>query len=264
MQTFQHPAGEYSFAAGIAPYSAGVVAMDGFDIVHVTLRAPLPYQAGFKRIETYLAERNRPRHALCAVELRLPAPLSFAGFAEFNAEYGQRLADWNLLVDGRNPVARTNVAPAFDAPGEPVLHGFSYTTPRATPLTGLLSEPGSLASGPPSFIVAGAGDLRDQAALDSDHVVRPCETSPEAMHEKATCVLDVMEARMAALGVGWSEVTTVNIYTKEELGTVWTETICPRLGPAVSRGLHWTLSAPPIIALAFEMDLRGVRHEVWL
>jgi len=74
MQKIEHPAGEYCFATGIAPYSAGVVAVAGFDIVHVTLRTPLPYRAGFERIVHYLSERDRPRHALCAVELRIPAP----------------------------------------------------------------------------------------------------------------------------------------------------------------------------------------------
>lgn len=264
MQKLKHPAGEYCFATGIAPYSAGVVAVEGFDIVHVTLRTPLPYRTGFQRIEHYLTERDRPRHALCAMELRIPHPLSFDGFGAFNAEYGECLADWNLLVEGRNPVARTNVAPALNPPAEPVLHGFSYTTPRATPLTGLLSDPGDLVNDAPSFIVAGAGDLRDQAELSPAAVVRPCETTPDALREKVNCVLDVMEARLHALHADWSRVTTANVYTKHELGDVWQDTIFPRLGDAVTRGIHWTVSEPPIADLAFEMDLRGVRHEVWL
>lgn len=264
MQKIEHPAGEYCFATGIAPYSAGVVAVAGFDIVHVTLRTPLPYRTGFEHIDNYLSERDRPRHALCAVELRIPQPLSFAGFSAFNAEYGESLAAWDLLVEGRNPIARTNVSPAFNPPEEPVLYGFSYTTPRATPLTGLLSEPGDLEHDPPSFIIAGAGDLRDQADLTPAAVVRPGETTPDALRAKARCVLDVMEARLHALDVTWDQVTVVNVYTEAHLNEVWRDTIFPRLAAAMPRGIHWSVSAPPIADLAFEMDLRGVRHEVWL
>jgi hypothetical protein len=31
------------------------------------------------------------------------------------------LAEWKLLVDGENPIARTNVAPIVGAPAEPSL-----------------------------------------------------------------------------------------------------------------------------------------------
>ncbi len=164
MQLLDNPDGNYRFLTGIAPYSAGVIAMPGYEIVRATLQRPLPYVAGFSQIERYLGTVDRPRVALCAVELRLPRPLSFAGFGEFNGGYQQLLASWGLLLSGRNPVARTNVAPTVAAPSEPSLYAFSYTVPSER------TEP--------TFIVAGAGDLRDQAALSADAVVRPGETSP--------------------------------------------------------------------------------------
>ena len=79
------------------------------------------------------------------IELRSPRPFSFGGFDEFNGAYRQLLESWGLLVDGVNPIARTNVAPVVGPPAEPSLFGFSYTVPSA-------------ASGPPTFVVAGSGD----------------------------------------------------------------------------------------------------------
>lgn len=127
MSLIDHPTGNYRFLPGIAPYSCGVVAAPGFEIVHVTLARPVPYRVGFARIEQFLSDAKRPRASLCAIELRSPRPFTFAGFAKFNAEYAAILQEWGLFVDEKNPVARTNVAPELHPPTEPVLYGFSYT-----------------------------------------------------------------------------------------------------------------------------------------
>src|SRR4051794_21079196 len=70
--------------AGIAPYSCGVISTPGYEVVHVTLHGPLPYRDGFDLIERHLASEDRPRTALCGIELRSPRPFSFEGFARFN------------------------------------------------------------------------------------------------------------------------------------------------------------------------------------
>ena len=44
-----NPAGNYHFLTGIEPYSSGVIADPGFEIVHVTLARPCPYREGFDR-----------------------------------------------------------------------------------------------------------------------------------------------------------------------------------------------------------------------
>ena len=49
-----HPSGNYRFLPGIAPYSCGVVASPGFEIVYVTFQQPPPYRRGFERIAEYL------------------------------------------------------------------------------------------------------------------------------------------------------------------------------------------------------------------
>jgi hypothetical protein len=110
--------GNYSFLKGIAPYSAGVAAEAGFEIVHVRLSRYAPLGAGFDAVEAHLRKAGRPLQAVCGMELRSPKPFSFAGFNEFNAGYVDALKKWDLLVDGMNPVARTNVAPAVNPPAD--------------------------------------------------------------------------------------------------------------------------------------------------
>src|SRR3954471_4887273 len=96
--------GGYSFLRGGKPYSAGVVAADGFAIQHVLLSSPIPWRAGFELIEAHLRAAGRPRASLCAIALRSPAAFSFDGFKQFNNAYVDVLKSWEVLVDGINPV----------------------------------------------------------------------------------------------------------------------------------------------------------------
>jgi hypothetical protein len=248
------PDPSYRFLPGGEPYSSGAVATPGWEVVHATLQAPVPWREGFARIERRLRALGRPRTALCAIELRVPTPLTFAGFAEFNRGYRELLGEWGLLVDGRNPIARTNVAPVVGPPPEPSLYAFSYTV--AAPTAG--QSPGR-----PTFVAAGSGELRPGQASRAG-VVRPDETSPDAMREKAAYVMGVMQARLAGLGATWTDVTAVDVYTPHPLESFLATEILAVMGPAAIHGVHWYLSHPPIAGLAFEMDLRGVRREVRL
>ena len=252
MELIENSAGNYRFLVGIAPYSAGVIAMPGYEIVHVTLRHSLPWKEGFQRIERFLKEQGRPLEALCATELRAPAPFTFDGFVEFNGLYQEQLAEWGLLLDGRNPIARTNVAPAIEPPRVPSLDAFSYTMPAET------------LGARPTFVVAGAGDLRDQADLRAEGIVRPGETSVNALQEKASVVFEVMSDRLFGLGCDWSHCTTMNVYTAFPLHPVITHVLTDSAGSALKRGIVWHYSYPPIQGLSFEMDLRGMRQKVYL
>lgn len=242
------PDGGYRFLPGIEPYSSGVVAMPGHEIVHATLQAALPYREGFALIERHLAGIGRARAALCAIELRIPAPLSFDGFGAFNRDYRALLTDWKLLVAGVNPIARTNVAPVVRPPTEPVLHAFSYTRRGDRP-------------GTPTFVNAGSGELR-KAAMSAEGIVRRGETSPAAMAEKAAHVMGEQAARLAGLGVDWSDVTAVDVYCPHPLHGFLAAGVLGPMGPAAAHGVHWFLSHPPIAGLEYEMDMRGVRDEI--
>src|SRR5688572_33510475 len=106
-----NPKGNYRFLRGIAPYSAGAVADDGFEIVHARFYRPVPLAEGFERVREHLSAAKRPLPALCGMELRSPKPFTFQGFNDFNAGYVQVLSQWGVIQDKVNPVARTNIAP---------------------------------------------------------------------------------------------------------------------------------------------------------
>ena len=245
-----NPRGNYRFLPGGEPFSSGAVADTGYEILHVTLSRLLPYRAGFQLIEEHLHDMDRPWQALCAVEMRSPRPFSRAGFTEFNRDYRQLLEECDLLVQGQNPVARTNVAPALYAPIEPSLYGFSFTSPQGMEIS-------------PEFVVSGAAELRG-GPMETAQVVRPGETSPEAMREKAAYVMDVMARRLDALGVGWEQVTTIDLYTVAAIEAALGPVILDAAGPAALHGIRWFHARPPIDELEFEMDVRGVGGETAL
>jgi hypothetical protein len=241
----ENPRGNYRFLKGISAYSSGVIADPGYEILHVMLATPVAVRAGFESIARHLGSAARPMQALCAIELRSPRPFPFDGFAEFNASYSAMLAGADLLTDGLNPIARTNVAPDVDPPSEPVLYGFSYTVPA----------PGL--DLPPTFVVAGAGELSEDR-YDAQHIIRAGETSDEAMREKAKCVLEHVQRRMSGLGADWAQVNAVNVYTIRNIFPFLREEILARVGAAARHGVRWHYARPPIEGLEFEMDVRGV------
>lgn len=242
------PDGHYRFLKGIAPYSCGVVADDGWEIVHATLAEPLHWQMGFDRVEMHLRELARDRHALCGMELRSPAPFTMQGFIDFNREYCDVLASWGLYVDGDNPVARTNVAPVEDPPSNVTLHAFSYTVEAE-------------ADRPATLVVAGAGELRE-GRLDDAAIVRRGQIDPSAMHEKAAYVMDVMEERLAGLGGAWASVNAVDVYTCHPVDLLLNNFLWKRLGPARRHAVRLHHTRPPVLDIEFEMDVRGLRTEL--
>ena len=250
MPLTDHPEGNYRFLPGIAPYSCGAVSVPGFEIVHAVFQQPLPYRAGFERIAGHLAAAARPKAALCGVELRSPAPFSFPGFASFNGEYAAILKAWGLFVNGINPVARTNVAPVIGPPGEPVLYAFSYTRPCANPQ-------------PPTFVVAGAGEL-PEGILAAESIVALGDTSPNGMTTKAAFVMDLMENRLLGLGADWPLVTAIDVYTVHSIDSILPDVVLQRAGVAGTHGVRWHYTRPPIADIEFEMDLRGTRTEMHL
>jgi len=241
--------GGYSFLKGISPYSAGVVAAPGFEIEHVRLERALPLERGFQTIESYLASQHRRRQSLCGVELRSPRPFTFQGFQDFNRRYVDILKRWGILLDGLNPVARTNVAPEVDPPAEPSLYGFSITLPNE--------------SAPPSFVVAGAGEL-PEGSLDPHEVVRKGESSADALREKARFVMELMSSRLTGLGVTWAQVTATAIYTVHDIHPFLAKLVLGGMREAAHLGVNWHYARPPIESVEYEMDVRGCRQEVIL
>jgi hypothetical protein len=226
-------------------YSGGAAALDGFQIERVTFHRPVPLEEGFAFIERYLPEQGVPLLAFCACELRSPAQFTDAGFIAFNRHYCGTLQRWGVMKGDDNPVARSNVIPLVDPPEEPSFHAFCFARPM----------PG--ASG--SFVIAGSGEADDSPRPYRERMIRPGETSPEAMREKALFVLGRMEQRMAAFGCAWSDTTSVQVYTVHDLHSYLEDPIVRR--GAARHGLTWHFARPPVAGLEYEMDCRSVPVE---
>lgn len=242
-----NPAGGYAFLKGISPYSGGVAALPGFEILHMRFGQLLALDRGFAAIEAYLDSQRRPRQALCAVELRSPRPFTFQGFQDFNQRYVSILQRWGLLLDGVNPVARTNVAPHLLPPSEPSVYAFSITVPAQ--------------KAPASFVIAGSGEL-PEGSLDPHDVVRRGEASTDALREKARFVMSLMSARLAGLDASWKQVTAAQVYTVHDIHAFLATEILAGMHDAAPLGIHWHYARPPIESIEYEMDLRGCRREV--
>jgi hypothetical protein len=238
-------AGGFRFVPGVYQYSAGVAAEPGFRIERVRFAEPVPLAGGFARVAAALEAAGRPRSAFCACELRSPEPFTEDGFRAFNGQYGQVLAEWGLFLDGRNPVARSNVCPEMAPSPAPAFHAFCFTVPDA--------------GAAPSFIVAGSGESEEGHGNYRDHTVALGDTSPAGLRGKARYVLDEMERRMAALGFAWADTTAVQAYTVHDVHPFLADELARR--GAVRHGLTWQFCRPPVRDLEYEMDCRGIALE---
>jgi hypothetical protein len=242
-----HPNGNYTFIKGIGPFSSGCKAQPGYEIVHATFH-PLPaLQQGFELMTRHLQHLGRPIQAVCGMELRISQPLSPQAFNAFNAPYVQQLADWNIMVDGVNPVARTNVAIAVHPVAEPSLYGFSYTVPAQHRET--------------TFVLSGSAETRRPQDGEGYEIVSHGDVSAEGLAQKASYVLQNLEDRLHEMEVTWADVTTVQLYTVHNIHPLLESTLLAPLGSGSQHGLQWHYSRPPVTELEYEMDARGVRQE---
>ncbi|MFO1197459.1 MAG: hypothetical protein U1E86_10875 [Burkholderiaceae bacterium] len=238
--------GGYRYVPGVFQYSAGVAAQPGFAIERAVFHRPVPLAAGFEAIAAHLRALGRPPVALCACELRSPAPFSEEGFAAFNRAYVEPLRAWGIVIGDVNPVARTNVCPEVDPPAQPAFHAFSYT----------VAAPAGARAG---FVVAGSGEAPEGRGNYRDHVIRPGDTSTAGLREKAAWVLGEMERRMAALGGGWADASATQVYTVHDVHPLMRDALCAR--GAAAAGIAWHFARPPVAGLDYEMDVRGVGTE---
>jgi hypothetical protein len=239
------PAGGFRFIPAVFQYSAGVAALPGHEIRRVRFKAPVPLAPGFQRIERMITEAGRPLTAFCACELRSPAPFTEEGFRAFNESYVVTLEKWGVFDGETNPVARSNVCPAIEAPGEPSFYAFSFTVPAS----GLAQ----------SFVIAGSAEAAEGKGNYRDHTVRLGEVSPDAMREKARFVLGEIERRLALLGVGWADTTATQAYTVQDIHPFLADEIVRR--GAARAGLTWHFCRPPVRDLEFEVDCRAINWE---
>ena len=235
------PDGGFRFLPGSPVFAGGAVAEPGFAIVHALLSRWLPLEQGYELVERHLQTLGRPLQALCGMQLRLPRQLSIEEFTAFNAPYVARLERWGVVQDRANPVSRTNVSPAAEAPGEASLHAFTYTIPysgnaRTFTMSGM-TERGSGGS-----IVAQGDD------------------SPDGMQRKLAHVLGAVSDRVAELGFAWRDATHVEFYSGVEIPGALAA-LASRASGALPRGVRWYYGRPPVTGLEVELEARAVLRE---
>ncbi|MFA7667273.1 MAG: hypothetical protein WCY32_14275 [Burkholderiaceae bacterium] len=239
--------GGYRYIPAVFQYSAGVAAEDGYEMERARFAKPLPMSEAFAAVEAHLKAIGRPLTAFAQCELRSAEPFTEQGFIEFNKHYVTTLERWGIYKDGDNPVARTNVCLMYDAPSEPSMLGFSYTVPASKP-------------GRRSFVLSGGAEVRNGSESFRERIVKLGDTSPEALQEKVVFVLDEMERRLKALGFGWTDASSTQVYTVQNIGHL--------VGPELARrgalpgGMVWFYARPPVVGLEYEMDVHGVARQL--
>jgi hypothetical protein len=225
------------------PFATGVAALAGHGLVRVRLRRALPLAEGLDFAARYLARQGRSPMALAGCELRSPRPMSPAEFGLLNAEYVVQLRRNGFAPE---PVARSNMAPLWDAPAAPALVAFTYAAP---------ADDGSAGRAGPDFLLSGKPEI-DEAA---GRIVLRGDTSPEGMQAKAGFVLDALKRAAAALGGAWEDLTGAQAYTVQPL-----EPVLPVLRENGLLGIGIVLfpGYPPVTGLDFEIDVRAVGVEV--
>jgi hypothetical protein len=139
------------------------------------------------------------------------------------------LADWGVVKDGANPVARSNVCPDVEPPAEPSFHAFAFTTVAA--------------KASPSFVSAGSGEAPEGMENYRDHIVCRGDLSPAGLRGKVLWVLGEMERRMAAFGMSWQQTTAVQLYTVHDVYPFLRDEL---VGAAFAHQVT-SVSSPPIV-----------------
>ena len=115
------------------------------------------------------------------------------------------------------------------------------------------------ADAPPSFVVAGSGEVPEGHKDYFDRIIARGDVSPQGLRRKARFVLGEMQRRLSALGFGWHDTTATQVYTVHDLYPFLAEEIVRR--GAARAGLTWHFARPPVVELEYEMDCRGVGRE---
>jgi hypothetical protein len=217
------------------PFSAGVAADPGYRIVRVHAPHHTSLDAGYRLVEQTLQAAGRPIEAMCAMELRIPEPLSRQAFNEFNRPYVAQHERWGLRVNGHMAPARTNVAPEVEPPSQPCLHAFCHTVEGDGPRN--------------TFVISGAPEPPGTAG---------------GLAAYWNAIIETLDKRMDALGVSWADVTDAQIYGTRTDHELFAKSGLPKFAELARPGLRWFFSRPPMDELKLEIDVRGLANEVWV
>ncbi len=224
-------------------FCGGVVPLEGHEIVHVLVQPWIPLERAWGFIEDYLKSLGRPVQALCGMELRIPRQLTLEAFRGFNRPYAEQLAKWNLVLGPYSAVCRTNVVPALDTPGQPVVHAFSCSMP-------------SDAIGA-TFCVSGTADIDARG-----QIIAAGDVSPAGMKQRLQYCVEVITERLAMLELNWSAATHIDLCVAEDIPGLMAGVVVPGLQGAAARGSRVHHARPPIVGTEVELECRGCRREL--
>lgn len=209
------------------------MADDGYDLVHARFASPIALGAGLAAAAQHVAAAGRSVQSITGFELRIPKPLTGAGFDSFNGDYVGRLKGMGLEVDGLLPAARTNVAAAVGGVTEPSVYALSYTVPTVRTARG--------------FVLSGVPEEESGG--------------PATM---LSSIVRRLSSRLEEMGALWSDATAIQLYGIDYLQGDLVEHVLRITGQAAVHGIHWFPSLPPIAGLKLEIDVRSAGLELVL
>jgi hypothetical protein len=229
-------------APGGAAYCSGIVPHEGFEVVRVQLQPWLPLDRAYAFIEGYLSRIGRPVQALCGVEMRVPAPLTFADWSSFNVPYLEQLRQWGLMHGDCSGVCRSNIALALHPPETTSICAFSHTAPAA--------------SRGATFCLSGSADIDPQGKI-----IAAGDTSAAGMRQRARYTIGVIGASLAKLRLSWQDTTQLAIFHVHDIPDLWAPGLLGGIGEPLRRGVLVHRARPPIAGGEVEFEARGVRRE---
>lgn len=247
MEMLPFALGNYHYIPGGFQYSAAVLADPGFVIERACFDTPVELDQAFELMRQHLISIGRPLAALCACELRSAAQMSEAQFFEFNCGYVKVLANWGIFENNLNPVARCNLVAAENGPARPSIYAFSYTVPTEA------------AVNIPNFKTSGAAECPDRPGY-RDNIVRLGEVTPDALLDKLTYAMGDIDLRLALMGVSWSDINKVHLYSVHNLHPIMHQQLLSK-GCAL-KGISWHCVRPPVEDIEIEIDVARISRQV--
>ena len=236
-------AGAYKILPGGSVFCAGVRPYEGFEVVRVLVRPWIPLDRAYAFIEKHLKSVGRPVQAFCGIELRVPAPLTFAQWSSFNVPYLKQLREWGLIFGDQSGVCRSNIALALKAPDITSVCAFSYTVPTSTRVT--------------TFFLSGTADIDS-----TGRIVAEGDTGAAAMQKRARFTIDTVGATLERLEVSWEDTTQIALFHVSDIPNLWGPTLLGMVGDAVRRGVLVYHARPPLVGAEVELEARAVRQEL--
>jgi hypothetical protein len=238
--------GGYLFLPGQPFFSLAAIAASGFEINRAIFRQPPVFPGGLATVERHLRAAGRPLQALCGVELRNGRQANMQEFMTFNERYIESLRKAGMLVTDQMPLTRSNLV-VTGAEAVHRIHAFTYTVPASSP-----------SSRAQSFVIAGIPEVRFGPKSE---IIARGDLSLNGLRQKTAFVLETIAGLLTTRGVGWRDVTGIQLYTVRDLHPLLESVVLPQIGDAAQRGIQWHYVLLPLEGGDVEIDVRSVRAE---